>query len=199
MCGLFQGIYDLWLTIWHRERLWLTSVSSDRISISSLPSNAFILSCLFANLKTKPFTTASLQWLRFQLCRWVITAFPLISPQGALFTLFLNTWQLNTLTLILVFLPLLVVSAGQREPPWPPLSSLCHWSPPRRWSRGPLRRAPSRLLSTLLILQRPTRWPGSSLLSAHCGCSPEWVLIPHHGGLKWNTGRSFIAPRLWEL
>lgn len=174
------------LTIWHRERLWLTSFSSDRISISSFPSKAFILSCLLANLNRKGLSTEA----SVTQCLG-ISVFPLISHRRALFTLhvildhtFSVCIQLNIITLIWVFLPLWVASADQQEPPWPPLSSACHWSPPQRLSHGPLYRAPSRFLSTLLILPHPTRWPSSSLLGAHFGCSPGWVLLPHHGGLK---------------
>lgn len=93
----------------------------------------------------------------------------------------------NIITLRLVFPTLWAASAGRWGLPWPPLSSACHWSPPRRWCHALLHTAPSRLLSIPPTLQRPTRSPSSSPPSARCGCSLAWVLPPQHGGLKSTT------------
>lgn len=184
------------LTIWQRERLWLTSFSSNRTSISSLPSKAFILSCLFASLE-------EIYCIIYTFNQpVVISVFPLITHRGAIFLrkMMLQAWMnLNIFTLKLVFPKLWVASAGQQEHLWPPLSSACHWSPPRRWSHGLLRRAPSRLLSTLPTPPRPAVWPGSSPLSAHFGCSLGWVLLPHCRGLKRTISKTAVDHLLWPL
>lgn len=184
------------LTIWQRERLWLTSFSSDRTSISSLPSKAFILSCLLANLEEINYI------INIFNQPVVISVFPLISHQGAIFFLqmMLQAWMnLNIFTLKLVFPKLEVASAGQQEHLWPPLSSACHRNPPQRWSHGLLRRAPSRLLLTLLTPPHPAVWPGSSPLSAHFGCSLGWVLLPHCGGLNRTISKTQVDHLLWSL
>lgn len=92
-------------------------------------------------------------------------------------------------TLVMVFLILLAPSADQQGPLWPPLSSACHWSPAQRWSRGPPHTIPSRFPSAPLTLQHPARWPGSCPPSVHCGCTPGWVLPPHHEELRKDNQR----------
>lgn len=87
----------------------------------------------------------------------------------------------------MVFLILLAPSADQQGPPWPPLSSACHWSPAQRWSRGPPHTVPSRFLSALPTLQHPARWPGSCPPSVHYGCTPGWVLPPHREELRKDS------------
>lgn len=148
-----HGYLFIWiriLTIWQRERLSLTSFSNDRISISSFPSKAFILSCLLANLRKKGFCHIfSESWIRHN-------SFPEVPLEVSIYLrCLLYEMNLKELTQVMVFRTLLVPSADRQGPPWPPLSSACHWSRARKWSRVPLHTVPSRFASVLLIHQHP--------------------------------------------